>query len=140
MTKRYIAGSSVAVVRGGRTIFARGYGWAKIEQSAPARPNAAYQIRSTTKPFTAAAILMLVESGRFSLHDKESKYLQRLPIQNNDVTIRQLLTHTSGVNMDLRTGNTDEFTLDEFWKRLATGEIRSSRAKDGNTATLVQDY
>jgi D-alanyl-D-alanine carboxypeptidase len=82
-------------------------------------PETKYQIGSTTKPFTAAAIMLLVESGRISLDEKAANYLPNLPAQYGEVTIRQLLTQTSGVSRDLRTGNTDDFTADEFWKRLA---------------------
>jgi CubicO group peptidase (beta-lactamase class C family) len=67
--------------------------------------------------------MMLVENGTVSLDEKAAKYLPKLPAQYGEVTIRQLLTHTSGVNRDLRTGNTDDFTVDEFWKRLATAPV-----------------
>ena len=120
LTKRHIAGASVAVVRNGQVILAKGYGSANIEKSVPAMPKTIYQIGSTTKPFTAMAIMMLVENGSISLGEKAAKYLAKLPAQYGEITIRQLLTHTSGVNRDLRTGNADDFTLDEFWKRLAT--------------------
>lgn len=123
MAKRHIAGTSVVVVRNGKIVFARGYGSANIEQSMPATSNTIYQIGSTTKPFTATAIMMLVQNGSVSLDEKAAKYLPKLPAQYSDVTIRQLLTHTSGVNRDLRTGNADDFTVDEFWKRLATASV-----------------
>lgn len=123
MTKRRIAGASVAVVRNGKIVFAKGYGSANIEQSVPAAPTTIYQIGSTTKPFTATAIMMLVESGDVSLDEKAAKYLSKLPAQYSEITVRQLLTHTSGVNRDLRTDNTDDFTIDEFWKRLDAAEV-----------------
>src|SRR5687767_2517777 len=62
---------------------------------------------------------MLVEDGKVSLDEKTAKYLSELPAQYSEITVRQLLTHTSGVARDLRTGNTDDFTLMEFWKRLS---------------------
>ena len=123
MTKRHIAGASVAVIRNGKVILARGYGSANVEQPVPAAAETIYQIGSTTKPFTATAIMMLVESGGISLDEEAAEYLPKLPAQYSEVTIRQLLTHTSGVNRDLRRGNVDDFTIDEFWKRLATAPI-----------------
>lgn len=123
MAKQHIAGMSVAVLRNGKVVLTKGYGLANIEQSIPATPKTKYQIASTTKPFTATAIMMLVESGKISLDEKAAKYLPKLPAQYGEVTIRQLLTQTSGVNRDLRTGNTDDFTVEEFWKRLATAPV-----------------
>ncbi|MGH9949654.1 MAG: serine hydrolase [Pyrinomonadaceae bacterium] len=92
MTKRHVAGASVAVIRNGRIVLAKGYGSANIEQSVPTTPNTRYQIGSTTKPFTATAIMMLVENGSISLDEKAAKYLPKLPTQYSGITIRQLLT------------------------------------------------
>lgn len=119
MAKRHIAGASVAVIHNGKVVLKKGYGWANIEQSIPATAKTKYQIASTTKPFTATAILMLVENGKISLDDKAAQYLSGLPAQYSEITVRQLLNHTSGVNRDLRTANADDFTAEEFWKRLA---------------------
>jgi len=119
MTKRQVAGASAAVLRDGKLILARGYGFANIEKSIPAAPATLYQIGSTTKPLTAMAIMMLVEQGGVSLEEKAAKYLPRLPASCSDITVRQLLTHTSGVNRDLRADNTDDFSIDQFWTKLA---------------------
>ena len=123
MTKQHIAGVSVAVLENGKVVLAKGYGLANVEQSIPAAPKTKYQIGSTTKPFTAIAVMVLVEGGRISLDEKAAKYLPELPAQYGEITVRQLLTHTSGVNRDLRTGNTDDFTTEEFWKRIATAPV-----------------
>jgi CubicO group peptidase (beta-lactamase class C family) len=120
MAEQRIAGTSVAVLRDGKVVMTKGYGLANVERSIPAAPETKYQIASATKPFTATAIMMLVETGKVALDEKAAKYLPNLPAQYGEVTIRQLLTQTSGVNRDLRTGNTDDFTIEEFWKRLAT--------------------
>ena len=119
MARRYIPGASVAVIRNNRIVLARGYGLANIERSFPATPRTMYQLGSTTKVFTAAAIMMLVEEGRISLDARAARYLSWLPPIYSDITVRQLLTHTSGVNRDLRTANEDDFTADEFRRRLA---------------------
>lgn len=84
ITMRHIAGAPVAVIRGGRTVLARGYGKSNVEQSVPASANTIYQIGSTTKPFTAMAIMMLVENGSVSLDDRVAKHLPNLPTQYAD--------------------------------------------------------
>lgn len=123
MTKRNIAGASVIVVRNGKVVFKKGYGFANIEQSIPATPETKFQIASATKPFTATAIMLLIEDGKIALDEKAAKYLPKLPAQYGEVTIRELLTQTSGVSRDLRTGNNDDFTIDQFWQRLATAPV-----------------
>jgi D-alanyl-D-alanine carboxypeptidase len=120
MAELHVAGTSVAVLRNGKVVLTKGYGLANVERSIPAKPETKYQIASTTKPFTAMAVMMLVESGKVSLDEKVAKYLPKLPARYSEVTIRQLLTQTSGVNRDLRADNTDDFTVEEFWKRLET--------------------
>lgn len=86
---------SIAVVKDGRIAYVKGYGNARLQPATPARPEMRYSIGSVSKQFTAAAILMLVEEGRLSLDDKVGRYLPGLT-RANEVTIRQLLSHTSG--------------------------------------------
>lgn len=119
MTKGQVAGASLAVLREGKLLLARGYGSAEIEKSIPATSKTIYQIGSTTKPFTAMGIMMLAEQGRIELDDKAAKHLPQLPASCAEITVRQLLTHTAGVNRDLRTENADDFSIDNFWPRLA---------------------
>jgi CubicO group peptidase (beta-lactamase class C family) len=76
-----------------------------------------FQIASLTKPFTAMVILRLAEQRRLALSDPAAKWLPWLPAQYGAVTLRHLLNHTSGVPRDLRRGNVDEFTIDEFRRR-----------------------
>ncbi len=119
MAERHIPGAAVAVLRGGKIELIKGYGMADIERNLTVTPDTVFQIASTTKPFTAMAVMMLVEDGKVSLDEKASKYLPWLPPIYADVTVRHLLTHTSGVNRDVRTANVDNFTLDEFKRRFA---------------------
>ncbi len=97
MRLRHIPGLSLAVVRNGRVIKARGYGLANSESKAPATPDTVYQIASMTKQFTAAGIMLLVENGTVSLDEVIDKYLPDLPLTWRGVTVRHLLTHTSGI-------------------------------------------
>lgn len=91
-----VPGASIAIVRDGRTAYARAYGDARIEPKTPADAGMRYAIGSVSKQFTAAALLLLQEGGKLSLDDKVGKFLPELT-RAHDITIRQLLTHTSGV-------------------------------------------
>jgi D-alanyl-D-alanine carboxypeptidase len=88
-------GASVAIVRDGKIAYVQAYGDAKLDPRAPARPPMRYSIGSVSKQFTATAILMLAEEGRLSLDDPVARFLPDLT-RANEVTIRQLLSHTSG--------------------------------------------
>ena len=91
------AGVSVAVVKNGRTVLAKGYGFADLENDVPATAETVYRIGSVTKQFTSAAIMRLVEQGKVSLDDTLQKFLPNYPTQGNRVTVRHLLNHTSGI-------------------------------------------
>src|SRR6476659_3891554 len=70
MEKRQTPGVAVAVVKDGRVVLAKGYGLANVELQVPVKTETVFQIASVTKQFTAAAIMMLVESGKLTLDDK----------------------------------------------------------------------
>ncbi|HVS12578.1 MAG TPA: serine hydrolase domain-containing protein [Thermoanaerobaculia bacterium] len=94
----HIPGLSIAVVRDGKIVLARGYGLANLELAAPATAKTVYQLASITKTFTAVATMMLVEEGSISLEDAISKYFPHLPEAWHPVTVRHLLSHTSGIS------------------------------------------
>jgi CubicO group peptidase (beta-lactamase class C family) len=119
LRERKIPGAAVAVVSGDAVVFAKGYGLADLEKQTPVATATVFQLASTTKPFTAAVIIRLVEEKKLSLDERLKQYLAWLPKQYEPITIRQLLTHTSGVRRDLRRENIDEFSIDEFKRRLA---------------------
>ena len=87
--------ASLAIVRDGRIAYAEAYGDARLEPRRPARPGMRYSIGSISKQFTAAAILMLAEERKLSLDDPVSRFVPALT-RGNEVTIRQILSHTSG--------------------------------------------
>jgi CubicO group peptidase (beta-lactamase class C family) len=93
----HIPGLSLAVVRDGRVVKARGYGFANLELRVPATEATAYEIGSNTKQFTAAAVMMLVEEGKIGLEDNVGKYFPAAPPSWGGITVRHLLTHTSGI-------------------------------------------
>ena len=88
---------AIAISRNGRTIYAKAFGKADLEQNVQATPGTVYLIGSITKQFTAAAVLSLVEDGKLSLDDPLGKFLPDWPTASRGVTVRQLLNHTSGI-------------------------------------------
>ena len=91
------AGLTVAVEKGGALLLARGYGWADLENDVAMHPDAVFRIGSVTKQFTSTAVLQLMEQGRLSLDDEITRFLPDYPVQGHHVTLRHLLTHTSGI-------------------------------------------
>jgi CubicO group peptidase (beta-lactamase class C family) len=92
----WVPGGVVAVARGGKVVFEKGYGRANLETGTPANPDTVFRIGSLTKQFTAAAMLLLAQDGRLRIDDPVGKYLSEFP-RDDSTTIRQLLTHTSGI-------------------------------------------
>jgi len=86
---------SIAVVQGGKIVYEKAYGRARLYPSTEAKTGMRYSIGSVSKQFLAGAILLLVQDGKLSLDDRVSKYLPNLT-QAGEVTIRELLSHTSG--------------------------------------------
>src|SRR5688572_26112415 len=75
LVRQRIPGMSVAVLRGDSVTLARGYGFANVERHVPATDSTVYMVGSLTKPFTAAAIVLLSQQGRLKLDDPVLKYL-----------------------------------------------------------------
>ncbi|MFA5968977.1 MAG: serine hydrolase domain-containing protein [Sphingomonas sp.] len=90
-----VPSASIAIVRGGKIVFAKAYG-KQSEDGSAVRADAPYQIASISKQFTAAALLMLEEDGKLSLDDKVSKFVPDVTGADR-ISIRQLLSHTSGL-------------------------------------------
>ena len=95
LAKTGVPSASVAVVKDGQIAYLHAYGNARLDPEASAKPEMRYSIGSVSKQFTAAAILLLQEHGTLSLDDKVGKFIPSLT-HANEVTIRQLLSHTSG--------------------------------------------
>lgn len=114
-----IPGISIAVSRNGQLVKAAGYGFANVELDALAKPETIYQSGSVGKQFTAVAILLLVEEGKLGLEDSITKYFPEAPKWWKAITVRQLLTHTSGIKDWENTGVLDyrkDYTEDELAK------------------------
>jgi CubicO group peptidase (beta-lactamase class C family) len=97
MRERHIPGAAIAVVKNGKIIKTEGYGLASVEFNVPATPETVFEIGSVSKQITAAAIMLLVEDGKVNLDEKISKYLPGTPDAWKNVSVRNLLTHTSGI-------------------------------------------
>ena len=97
VTEGRAAGVSVALLRDSELVFSRSIGLADVERGAAATSTAVYRIASLTKQFTAAGILLLAEQGKLSVDDRLSLYFPEFP-RADEVTLRDLLNHTSGVH------------------------------------------
>jgi len=115
----------VLVSQKGEIILSKGYGWADRENKKPNSPSTVFNIGSVTKQFTASAILKLVEQGKIKTSDKISTYFAQTPIDKRDITIHQLLTHTSGISN--RTGGFryDEASEKQFLIDFFESELQS---------------
>ncbi|MCI0621806.1 MAG: beta-lactamase family protein [Acidobacteria bacterium] len=97
MQEQNIPGLSLAVIKDGQIVKAEGYGLANIKLKMPARPETVYKIASVSKQFIATGIMLLVQEGQLGLDDPISEYLEGTPATWKEITIRHLLTHTSGI-------------------------------------------
>ncbi|HWA29237.1 MAG TPA: serine hydrolase [Lacunisphaera sp.] len=88
---------SVLVAKGDAVLFAESTGWADLAGKLPNSANTRFRIGSLTKQFTAAAILLLQERGRLKVDDPLAKFLPAIPEAWRSITLRHLLTHTSGI-------------------------------------------
>lgn len=97
MQSQNIPGLSLVVLKGGEVIKAEGYGVVDRKLNTPATPETVYKIGSVSKQFIATGIMLLVQEGQLGLDDPISKYLDGTPATWDGITIRHLLTHTSGL-------------------------------------------
>ena len=118
-----VAGLTIGVKRGGDLLMVKGYGVADIENTVPMAAGTVYRIGSLTKQFTAAAIMQLVEAGKIGLDDPIQQHLSDYATQGHEVTIRHLLTHTSGIKSYTSLG--DIFWLKAGLLDLSHAEMRA---------------
>ena len=97
MEQHRIPGVALKIIQNGRAVKTAAYGLANLELNVPVKPETVFEIGSITKQFTAAGILLLAQDGKLSVDDSISKYLKDTPEAWRKVTIRHLLTHTSGI-------------------------------------------
>lgn len=95
MTRTHVPSASVGIVRDGKIVYTAAFGDARLAPALPATPDMHYAIGSISKQFTTACVLLLVQEGKLSLDDPVSKWFPELT-RANEVTVRNLLSHTSG--------------------------------------------
>lgn len=153
-----VPAASIAVVQDGHVVYTHAYGQQRA--GVPARADARYKIASISKQFTAAAVLLLAEDGKLSLDDPVSKYLPSLT-RAHEVTIRQLLSHTSGYRdywpqdfpfVDMETPATPEHILDKWakapldfepgsrWQYSNTGYVAAGRIVEKVSGMKLLDF
>ena len=118
-------GCAVGVSRDDRVIFERGYGMANLETDTPIRPTSIFHVASVSKQFTATAIMLLERDGKLSVDDNIRKYLPEIPDYGTPITIRHLLTHTSGLR--------DQWELLAF----ARGRFEEDRITEADVLDIV---
>ena len=107
------------IIKDGKKIFSKGYGWANKEKNIPFTPSTLASMGSITKAFTAAAIMKLTEQGKLSVNDSLKKFFPNVPPDKANITIHQLLTHSSGFREFLKEdgGDYEKINTEEFLKR-----------------------
>ncbi len=112
MARQHIPGLALAVVKNGKVVKQKGYGWANLEHKVSVTPDTVFQSGSIGKQFTAAMVQLLEADGKLGFDDLISKHLPDTPKAWEKITIRHLLTHTSGLadpyqKLDFRKDYTD---------------------------------
>ncbi len=116
-------GCAVGVMQGGKTLYAKGYGLADLEQQIALTPNSVFYMGSVSKQFMALSVLLLEKQGKLSLDDSIRKTVPELPDYFAPVTLRQLLHHTSGVRDYLTLGFLAGYSQDHVWTERAALKV-----------------
>jgi CubicO group peptidase (beta-lactamase class C family) len=124
MKERRIPGLQLAVVQHGKIVLQKSFGIANIQHAIPVNEQSIFSINSCTKAFTGVAIMQLVEEGKIDIALPVSHYLEGLPAAWQPVTIRQLLTHVSGLPNILADDNTGKLVAEggeeAAWNKVIT--------------------
>ena len=97
MQRQHVPGVAIGVVKNGAVLVAKGYGLANVEHEVPVGPETVFESGSLGKQFTATAVMLQVEDGKLSLSDPITKFFPDAPAAWRAITVRNLLTHTSGI-------------------------------------------
>ncbi len=127
LKRQNVPGLSLAVVKNGKVLKAKGYGLANLEWNIPATADTAYQLASVSKQFTATAIMLLVQDGKLRLSDSITTFFSELPAAWSNITVRHLLTMTSGIkdylNIVPRTEWRNNFTHERLLQIMADAPL-----------------
>lgn len=119
---------SLLVAKGGKIILNKGYGFADRANNIVNTPDTIFDIGSNTKQFTAAAIMKLVDQKKLSTTDRLVQFFDNVPADKKDITVHQLLTHTSGFDHGFG-GDFDGTTKDQFLKKAFASKLISKGGK-----------
>lgn len=97
LTRQHLPGLALVVLKDGKRVQSRSFGWADLERRVRVTPDTLFEIGSVTKQFTAVALMLLVEDGKLGVDDLLAYHLPGMPAPWQGVTLRHLLTHTSGI-------------------------------------------
>ncbi len=122
--KHHIPGLALAVVKNGEIVRAEAYGLANMELDVPVTPESVFELASVTKPFTATAIMMLVEEGKVHLDSPIGTYLVGTPDSWHGVTVRHLLGHTASMSAQTRErDDAKDYTTAEMFEAITQWKL-----------------
>jgi CubicO group peptidase (beta-lactamase class C family) len=138
MSRQAIPGMALAVVKNGEIAVAKGYGFANLDPRVPATRHSIFQAGSIGKQFTAAAILLLKEHGKLRLDDRIARYLPSTRASWGSITLRHLLTHTSGIpEYEDRIDDQRDYSERQLTEFVGLLSRSSAPGEKSNTATAV---
>ena len=108
-------GGTVGIIKEGKFVYTQGYGSANLDYNLPNTPQSVFRIASTSKQFTAACIVLLSQQGKLSLDDKLIKFFPDFPDYANEITIQNLLNHTSGIRDYLSLARLSGFEDEDYY-------------------------
>lgn len=125
-----LAGLAVGMIKSGELLYTQGFGVRNLDTQEPVTPRSLFHLASVSKPFVATAIVQLIERGNLALEAPIATYLPYFQLKDSrykDITIQQLLNHTSGmpdtVEFDWHTPEDDERALERYVRSLADVEL-----------------
>lgn len=128
MANFHVPGAQVAVLREGKLVLSKAYGWSDVALKVPATPQSVFSLASITKAFTGVAAMREVASGKLDLNAPIGRYVDGLPESWRQIPVRQLLSHMSGLPDTLRapTIDTDQ---DKAWAWTLAQPIRFAQGE-----------
>ena len=137
LKKKQIPGCALMVRHNGKVVLAAGYGFANLEHNVRVTPQTVFQSGSVGKQFTAMAVMILIEEKKLDLDDPISKYLD-VPSAWSAITVRHLLTHTSGLgDYPEKFSLQQDYTEDDLLNMIKAQPLGFAPGENGATAISV---
>lgn len=115
----------ILIAKNGKVVLGKGYGWTDEKHKIPITPNSVFDIGSVTKQFTAAAILKLEEQGKLNVSDSITSFFKEVPVDKQNITIHQLLTHSAGFAHDIFEYDEEKPTKTEVLAKTWASKLKS---------------